>query len=189
MTQSTQQRARIISQGGFTLVEMLVVVGIVAVMLAMAIPGFSRMAARNEVQQAAREMAATLQTSRLLAMNVNTPVAIAPQLVPGSEGQSLQVAVVNANTGGPLINPTSGAALSTGLQVKAVNITSLTGPGGGPVAPVIFNPQGLLAPIGNLGQVWLVRNVPQNTVYSITISPGGRVRWCGVAVAAGGVCP
>ncbi len=189
MTQSTQRRARNISQGGFSLVEMMVVVGIVAVMLAMGIPAFSRMMARNEVQQAAREMAATLQTSRMLAMNVNAPVAITPQLAAGPDGQSLQLIVVNANTGAPVANPTTGAVLSTGLQVKAVNITSLTAPGGGPVNTVTFNSQGLLAPVGTPGQVWLVNNVLQNTVYSITISPGGRVRWCGVAVAAGGVCP
>lgn len=189
MRESNTQSRRAGDQRGFTLVEMMVVVGIVAVMMAVAIPGFSRMVARNEVQQAAREIAATLQTSRMLAMNVNAPVAITPQLVAGADGQSLQLAVVNANTGAPVTNPTTGAVLSTGLQVKAVNITSLTAPGGGPVTPVTFNSQGLLAPVGTPGQVWLVTNVPQNTVYSISISPGGRVRWCGVAVAAGGVCP
>lgn len=174
---------------GFTLVEMITVVGIVAVMGALAIPAFSRMIARNEVQQAAREIAATVQTSRLLAMNVNAAVGVLPALVAGQDGQMLQLTVVNANTGAALTNPITGAAVSAGLQVKATNITSLTSAGGGPANQAIFNPQGLLAPVGTPGVVWVITNAPLNYAYSVTVSPGGRVRWCEGTVAAGGVCP
>lgn len=189
MVYADDKAPRTSSQQGFTLVEMMVVVGIVAVMGAMAIPAFSRMMARNEVQKAARDTVSTLQTSRLLAMNQNVTVAVVPALVPGPEGQSLSLTVLNGNTGLPLVNGVTGAAISAGLQTKAVNVTTFTNSGGGPATPVNFSPQGLLAPVGAPAVVWAITNVPQNIVYSITISPGGRVRWCELAVAPGGVCP
>ncbi len=188
MRRGANQRPDRRDQRGFTLVEMMTVAAIVALMAAMAAPAFSRMVARNEVQKAARGIAATLQTSRLLAMNQNATVAVVPSLVPGIDGQSLSVAVLNANTGLPLTHPVTGAPISAGLQEKATNVTALTDAGGGPVTPANFGPQGLLAPIGAPALVWTIANAPQNIVYSVTVSPGGRVRWCEMAVAPGGVC-
>ncbi len=176
-------------QQGFTLVETITVVAIVAVMGAMALPAFSRMMARTEVQKAARDIAATLQTSRLLAMNLNVTVSVLPALQAGQEGQTLAVNVLNANTNTPLVNGITGAVISTGLQTKGVNITSITNAGGGVATPAAFNQQGLLAPIGAPGVVWIIQNVPQNVTYSVTVTPGGRVRWCELAVAPGGICP
>lgn len=175
-------------QQGFTLVEMMVVVAIVGVMSAFAVPEFSRMVARNDVKEAARQIAVTIQTARMLAMNTNTAVTIQPQLVLVGNGQTLQVSVQNAN-GGPLLNPTTNTPLATGSNTSAAHVTSLTAPGGAAITPISINPQGLLAPVGTPGQVWLVTGTQANVVYSVTISPGGRVRWCGMAVAAGGVCP
>lgn len=181
-------RARYQAQQGFTLVEMMVVVAIVGVMSAVALPQFSLMIARNDVKETARQIAVTIQTSRMLAMNTNTAVTIQPQLVPGGNGQMLQVVVQNAN-GGPLLNPTTNAPLAAGTSVSAVHVASLTVPGGAAITPIAINPQGLLAPVGTPGQVWLITGTQANVVYSVTISPGGRVRWCGVAVGPGGVCP
>ncbi|GKS59933.1 hypothetical protein YTPLAS18_34600 [Nitrospira sp.] len=177
------------NQYGFTLLEMITVVSIVAVMAAMALPAFSRMVAKNEVEKAARDIASTLQTSRLLAMNQNVTVAVSPQLIPGAEGQALSVAVLNGNTGLPLTNPVTGNVISAGIQTKGTNLTSITNAGGAPLTPANFSPQGLLAPVGAPAIVWTISNVPQNIVYSVTVSPGGRVRWCGVVVPPGGVCP
>lgn len=190
MTQTTKQRARIVGQGGFSLVEMMVVVAIVGVMVAMGIPAFSRMIARNEVQQVARQIAAALQTTRLQAMNLNAPLAVLPALIPGGDGQMLRLSVLNANTGLAPVNPINGNTISAGQMMKAAQVTSITLPGGAPVAlPVTFSSQGLLAPLGTPTVVWQVNNPQIGVVYSVTVTPGGRVRWCGVAVAAGQVCP
>ena len=165
---------------GFTLVEMMTVVAIVAVMGMVAIPAFSRMIVRNDVEMAAKEIASTLQTSRLLAMNQNVTVTVTPQLLPAAGGQTLSLTVQNGNTLAPM---------QGGHQAKGTSLTNITDAGGGGLTPANFNPQGLLAPIGAPSIAWIISNVPQNIVYSITVSQGGRVRWCATTVVPGGTCP
>jgi len=60
-----------LSQKGFTLTELLVIIAIVAVLATVAIPNISRMLASSKYREAAREIASTLQNARTLAVSKN----------------------------------------------------------------------------------------------------------------------
>ena len=66
---------------GFTLVELLVVIGILALMASVAVPTFSRMGffSRNEMQNAARELYALLRAAKIYAATYRVDTAVVYQ--------------------------------------------------------------------------------------------------------------
>lgn len=66
---------------GFSLVELLVVMGIMAALSLVAIPWFFKIAQRNALKSAAREVQTTLLAARMKAVRRNQPVSVA--ITPG----------------------------------------------------------------------------------------------------------
>ena len=62
---------------GFSLVELLVVMGIMAALSLVAIPWFTKIAQRNALKSAAREVQTTLLAARMKAVKRNQPVSVA----------------------------------------------------------------------------------------------------------------
>ena len=69
--QATKGRAR-----GFTLVEMMVVIGIVGVLLTIAAPGFERMVQRSKVRKTSDLVVQVVQYAKSHALAKNTPVYV-----------------------------------------------------------------------------------------------------------------
>jgi type IV fimbrial biogenesis protein FimT len=63
-------------QAGFSLVEVLIVVGIMGIAAAMAVPNYIQWSARSQLKQAATELQGSLNLARMAAMNRNASVTM-----------------------------------------------------------------------------------------------------------------
>ena len=71
---------------GFTLFELLLVLAILAIILGMAIPALRRLARRSEVQDAARQLRATLLQTRLGAIRYFQSLSLQGSITKTKEG-------------------------------------------------------------------------------------------------------
>jgi len=137
------------NQGGFTLVEVMIVCAIIAIVTMLSVPAYMQWTARYELSQATTELANNLSLSRMAAKHRNASVTVSLSLVSGR---------VNVLTGGlfpPVVLPRSVVAFSGG--------------------PIQFSPQGLTTGAANQ-TLTLTSN--QNNMYSVVVTPAGKVNWC-----------
>ena len=73
----TQLTARTRTRG-FTLVELMVTIAVLAIVLAIGVPSFAGMTNRNRLTAAANELVGTLQTAKMEAIRRNARVVICP---------------------------------------------------------------------------------------------------------------
>lgn len=97
---------------GFTIIEFMIGLGIVALLMALGLPAFKDFLANGKIRNAAENLQSFLNQARSEAINRNQPVQFL--LFPDADYDTSQVALVTANTTGPnylirVLNPTSGA--------------------------------------------------------------------------------
>ena len=155
-------------QGGFTLLEIMVVVAIIGIGAAIAVPEFVQWNARTQLRQATSEIASQLTMARMAAMNRNRAVDITIQATSGVVNVS---AVVSG--GSRTVIP----ATSFMHSVRSVT--------GGPVT-VSFSSLGVKTSAGTGTQTFGVCDA-KNVQYSVIIIPSGRVNWSANSTAT--PCP
>ena len=148
-------------ESGFTLIEVMIAVAIVATATAIAVPNYLEWNARYQLRQATSEIWGHLNLARGAAMNRNTSVNVALAVASG------KVTIATTTVGGMAVLPTQTIQMG---HVTGVNVI-----GGGPIQ---FNSLGLRssgAP-GTNQNITVTNN--QNLTYSIGVIPGGKAAWC-----------
>jgi type IV fimbrial biogenesis protein FimT len=111
------------NNSGFTILEMMVVIGIAAIMAAIAVPGFIGWFANYRLRSGAEEIQSTLQLARLTAIKQN------------------KAATVSFNTGNETYTASvGGQTFRSGQMPAGINIDSVSGSGF-----VQFDSQGVAA--------------------------------------------
>jgi Tfp pilus assembly major pilin PilA len=134
----------------------MVIVGIIALSTALAVPNYSRWNATSQLKQAATELHGELTLARLSAMNRNRTVNVVLAIVNGR---------VTAN-----FNDASGAQ----VMPPHTMLPLVNGVTGGPIA---FSSLGVRVGGGAGNQLITLTN-NQALIYSIAVTPAGKSTWC-----------
>ncbi len=162
-----------IGDGGFTLVEMMAVVGIIAIAVLLMAPNFVAMKQRYQLKQALIELQTNLNLSRMVAMSRNTPVTMTLAVVAGppSNGRVTATFTPQGTTSANCLATNSLCVLPTFILHRDVTAL-LTGP-----TAITFSSLGLLVGGGAANQVMTLSNVRGDRM-DIQITPAGKSRWC-----------
>lgn len=133
MRLSARCRAR-----GFTLVELMITIAVAAVMLAMAVPSFTRMLANTRQTSATNSLLNAFEYARNSALRGGQPVTVCPIANPTDTSCS-----ADWNTGWGVVSAPAGGSsvllLSGGLGARGVSVTASAG-----AVPLVFTPRGLV---------------------------------------------
>jgi len=153
---------------GFTLIEIMIVVAILTIAVALAVPEFLRWNVQSQLRQATSEIATQLMLARMAAMNRNRSVDVTVQ----TTGGAVHISAVA---------PSSGAAIIKD-KVFDTRVASVVG---SPVT-VSFSSLGLRTTGGTGTQTIGVCDTYQRQ-YSVVIIPSGKVQWS--VNSSGTACP
>ena len=143
---------------GFTLIELMVVVGILTIAVALALPEFLRWHVQSQLRQATSEIATQLMLARMAAMNRNRSVDVTVQ----TTGGAVRISAIAPASGAEVIKE----------KVFPTRVTSVVG---SPVT-VSFSSLGMRTTGGTGTQTIGVCDTYQRQ-YSVSIIPAGKVQW------------
>ena len=146
---------------GWSLAELLVVIAVIAILSAVAIPLFITYLQSSNVRGGAQEMRTAMNRAKQLAITLRQPICVQP--VGGNGFQFRQ----NTCLGALVPATTAPGSDATGTFRLANNVQVTVSPGN--VAPV-FTPLGGAAPAGQLRVTG-----PTGAFLTVTVSGGGRV--------------
>jgi prepilin-type N-terminal cleavage/methylation domain-containing protein len=153
------------SQAGTSLLEMMVVVSILSLGAAMAVPNYLMTTARYQLKQGAKELAANMNTARILAMNRNATVIVTVA--------QIMCPPATTNCGRIRVNftyPGGGTAMPS--QILPAEVKQAGG-----AIQIMFNSMGLKAGGGVANQSVTLTN-SKGVTSEIQVTPAGRIRWC-----------
>lgn len=150
------QRLRRLDQRGWTLMELLVVVAVVAILAAIAIPVMWGYVRASTVRAGAQEMRTALQQAKQLAITTRNTVTL--QAAPGG----YQIVCGGAGCPGQFWTGTAWTNAATTLRLE--NSVTVAGPNIG------FSPLGAAVPAGTLTVTG-----PSGDVLTVTVSAAGRI--------------
>jgi type II secretory pathway pseudopilin PulG len=108
---------------GYSLVELLVVMGIMAMMALVTVPWFIKIAQRNQIKSAARELSITLAAARMRAVKRNRPVSVViAQLTP-----PMEIRIVEATPPAPTPTPKPAILLLPATAARMVETPNAPG--------------------------------------------------------------
>ena len=144
------------TQAGFTITELMVIVGIIALATALAVPNYSRWNTTSQLKQAATELQGELNLARLAAMNRNRSVTVT-------------AAIVNGRVTATFIDGSGAQVMPPHTMLPLVN--GVTG------GPITFGSLGIRVGGGAGNQLITLTNT-QALTYSIAVTPAGKSTWC-----------
>jgi prepilin-type N-terminal cleavage/methylation domain-containing protein len=156
-----------VSQAGFTLIETVIVVAIIGIGAALAIPNFTQWYVQTQLRQTTAEVAGQLTLARMAGMNRNRSVDVTVM----NAGGVVSLSAV-PSSGGPVINSATFPA-----HVKSVV--------GSPVT-VSFSSMGVRTS-GGTGVQTIGLCDTYGRQYSVTIIASGKVNWS--PNTSGSPCP
>lgn len=147
-------------EGGFTLLEIMVVVAIVGVAAALAVPNLTLMYAKYELYQTTTTLYNKLMFARSAALSRNAMIVATPVNIPLGQDQVTFTAPLGVEVFPP--------------RVKLVLPL--------PVNPIGFTPRGLsTTPLASQTiQIQSLRD--PSLIYTISLAPSGKVTWCRQAI-------
>lgn len=122
---------------GFTLIELMVVVAIVAIIAAIGAPSWNNLVVSNRIRAAANDWVASTQFARSEAVRQNSPVIMCPS----SDGASC---TASGYESGWIVATQGGVVLQDSLPQPRLIMSASTS-GGGSTTALTFLPNGLLA--------------------------------------------
>jgi prepilin-type N-terminal cleavage/methylation domain-containing protein len=159
------------SEGGFTLIEMLIVVAIMGIAGLIALPNYLVWQSRSELRQAVTEVQNQLLLARMAALSRNAPVTVAISITNGA----VQTTTTNAATG---------AQVLASISVRLPHVVDLkVGPSSAwtsaATANVSFNSRGMRSggPGPTLNQELAMVN-DKGVQFAMKVTPRGAVNWC-----------
>lgn len=149
------------NQRGFTLVEMMIVVGIISLVSMLGLPNYISWNARHQLRQASTEIQNQLALARVSAMSRNSLVSVN----------------VSASSGKVMLSATdaSGASVVQPVALPGSVVVVTPEPAG-----VAFSPLGIRSGGGTGNQLIVISN-SHGLSYSVLVTPRGTVRWCSAA--------
>jgi len=144
---------------------MMVVVSILSLGAAMAVPNYLMSNARYQLKQGAKELAGELNTARIVAMNRNATVTVtlAPVACPPDATNCGRLRATFTYPGGGTAMP----AYVLPPEIKTA----------GGVSQVQFSSLGLRVGGGVTNHAMTVTN-SKGVTFEIQVTPAGRIRWC-----------
>lgn len=158
------------SETGFTLIETMIVVAIIGIATAIALPNYSIWQSRSELRQAVTEVQNQLLLARMAALSRNMPVTVAISIVNGA----VLTTTTNAATGVQMLASSSRMPHVVNLMVgpSAAWTSAAT-------ANVSFNSMGMRSggPGPTLNQELAMVN-DKGDQFAMKVTPRGVVNWC-----------